>query len=784
MPPQAAKRPLEAAVLWALIIVVILAAVAVTPWNAVAPAATKAFVLGAGAIVALALYIFARLSRGSIVLPPALLVGALWLPALAYLLSAAFSGASFSMSSFGAALDTDTFGFILAASVLGSLFALVPRRSEEFLRAFRILGWVFAALAALQLLILIAGQFIPGTISPAFSLFGSLGELGGVAGLALVLALLALRVLPQGAAPRRALLILGLLALCLLALADSPILWTLVALAALAFFVEAVMRRAPAGAEELEGAALLEEERAEPGGERSLAAPLVALAVSLFFLIGGTLGNGLVSALHVSTINVRPSWQSTLATGGAAYAASPVFGPGPDTFGAHWLLSRNAALNETPFSGIDFTAGIGFIPTSFVTTGLVGALAWLLFLGCFLYFGARTLLLRAPEEPPARFALLAAFLGFVYLAALAVFSVPGPFTLALLFIFAGLFASAARYARGASQWGVIFGRSPRVGFVIVFSLTLLLLASIAAAYLLVERYVALVEVARAERLLSRGDFAGASAAAARALAFAPSTAAYEAQSLAALGQMNSIASDTTLSQSAAQQQFQAALSSGINAALTATQLAPADYTAWLSLGNLYAAVVPLNVAGAYDSAKSAYDKAAAENPTAPSIPYLEAQLEIGQQNLDAAKSDLKQAIALQASDTQAILLLSQLEVASGDVATALADAEAAAYFTPNDPNVLYQIGVLEAAAGDVASATAALSAAVAANPQFANARYLLAAAYAKQGQYADALAQVQAIAALSDANAQAVAADLSALAAGRDPFPTNLLAATSTGLSQ
>lgn len=788
MPPQAtAKRlSLETVVVWALLAVVIVAAVAVTPWNAVPSAATKAFLIGAGAIIALALYILARLGRGSVVLPPALLLGALWLPALAYLLSAAFSGVGFSAAAFGAALDTDTFGFILAATVLGSLFALSPRRAEEFKRLFFLFGWALGIMAALQILIVIAGQFAPGTIAPSFSLLGSLGELGSVAGLGLVLSLVALRTLALSPRRRAQLYVLGALLLVVLAFANLTLPWVLVALAALALFVEAVMRRAPAGgSEELEGAALIEEDDAGPaGGERPLVAPLVVLAVALFFLIGGTLSNGLTTALHISSLNVRPSWQSTLATAGSVYRSSPVFGSGPDTFGAHWLLARNAALNSTVFANIDFTAGIGSVPTSFVTIGLAGVLAWVLFFGAFLFFGGRALLLRSPEEPLVRYALLASFVGFGYLALLAILSVPGPFVYALLFVFAGVFISAARYAKGAAQWGVVFGRSPRVGFVIVFCLTLLLLAAVAAAYALVERYVAVADLARAEQALAAGDTAGAAAAAQSSLSFAPSAAAYEVQALAALGQMNAIAGDATLSQAAAQQQFQAALSAGINAALTATQLAPADYTAWITLGNLYAAVVPLGVADSYDSAKAAYAKAGALNPTSPSIPYLLAQLEIANKDLPAAETALKQAITLSPSDTQAILLLSQLEVASGNLQSALADAKAAAYFTPNDPNVLYQLGVLEAASGDLQSAVSALSAAVAANPQFANARYLLAAAYAKRADYTDALAQLSAIAALSDDNKRAVAADIDALSAGENPFPANLLAASSTSLSQ
>jgi len=230
-----------------------------------------------------------------------------------------------------------------------------------------------------------------------------------------------------------------------------------------------------------------------------------------------------------------------------------------------------------------------------------------------------------------------------------------------------------------------------------------------------------------------------------------------------------------MEKAAAQREYQAALSAGINAALTATNLNSSNYQSWVMLGNLYAQAVPLGVSGAYDSAKTAYKKAEELNPSNPQIPYILAQLNIANKDTKAAEEDLKAAIALKQDYTAAIFLLSQLEVQSGNVKDALSSALAAAYFTPNDPNILFQVGILSAAAGDYPGAAAALSAAVAANSQFANARYFLAAVYAKQGDLKQALAQMQAIADMSSENAEAVATQLAALGEGRNPFPANLL---------
>ena len=317
-------------------------------------------------------------------------------------------------------------------------------------------------------------------------------------------------------------------------------------------------------------------------------------------------------------------------------------------------------------------------------------------------------------------------------------------------------------------------RAPRLGFVIVFGLTLLLLGTVAAAYGIVERYVAVSLFARANAAYAAGNLDRAETLAGSSLSFAPIPQAYVLQAVVANAKLANLLASSPPPENA-QQTFQQTLSSGISAALSATKLAPGNYQAWVALGNLYGAAVPVGVTGAYDSAKGAFDKAIALNPTNPQLYYVLAQLDIANKDAEAAKKDLEQAITLKGDYTAAIFLLSQVLVAEGDVKDALTAAEAAAYFTPNDPNILFQVGVLRAAAGNLAGSAEALAAAVEANPSFANARYFYAAVLAQNKQYEEAKAQLEAIAALSEQNAGAVAPAIAALAEGKNPFPPNLL---------
>ena len=774
------RLSLETASVWALIGTIVVAAIILIPSASIPFLATKTFVLAAGGILTLALYVLARLSRGNIILPPLLLVGALWLPVIAYGLSAAFSGASPTVTVFGVALGSDSLVFMLVATFLSTLTALALRRPEQYKTFLRAGTYAFAALIVVQILILIIGQFASSFISPALSILGSYADLGALAGLGVVSILIAFRMTTPSARNRTYLMVLALLGLVILAVANIPLVWTLLALVSLALFVEAVMRnRGTSSDMDLAGTTVLAEDETESDdSRRPLVAPLVVLLVSLFFLIGGTLGGALASALNVNVIDVRPSWQATLAVGSQTYATSPIFGSGPGTFGSEWLKYRDSSLNQTIFWNIDFTSGIGFIPSSFVTTGIVGAVAWFIFLGLFLWIGVRALISRASDDPFIRFVSTIAFIGSCYLFALALFMLPGTILLALAFVFAGLFASTLRYGRAYGQWGIVFAKAPRIGFVIVFGLTLVLLGSIVAAYAVVNNYIAQVHLTRASAALGAGNLPGALDEATRSIAFAPTVAAYQAQAQIAQAQMNQIAASATLPAAEAQRQYQGTLSGGINAALTATRIAPNNYQSWVVLGNLYAAVVPVGVTGSYDSAKSAYEKAVELNPTNPILPYLLAQLEIANKNPKAAVELLKKSLSLKADNTAVILLLSQLEVQGGNFKDALAAAEAAVYFTPNDPNALFQAGILRAANGDDAGAAAALAGAVSANPQFANARYFLAALLAKKRDYTGALEQLNAIGALSDENKAAVAGAITALEDGKNPFPASLLSVT------
>ncbi len=763
---------------WTLALTVPLALIFFIPSETVPMVSTKVLVLVLGSALAFVLFAVARLMKGSLSLPPLLLAGALWLIPLAYALSTLFSGVPFGTALFGTELETDTLGFVFLLSALTTLSALIVRNAKHY-KLFFVLGFI-ALIATLlaQIVFVILG--VSGTgISAATNIVGSFTDLGMVAGLGVVLILMALRSFSFRPVMHATLVVTLLVALLLLVIANSNVVWALIALVAGALFVEKVLLQAHHHSVP-QGQNTGQDNSFHPSQKVSahrLLVPLLCIIIALFFIFldnSETNQNGLAnraaSAVGISVVDVRPSWQSTFLVGSHTLASSPLFGSGPTTFGQEWLKFKDRSLNDTVFWGVDFAAGIGYIPTSFITTGVVGALSWIFFLGLFLLTGFRALMFRLPEDRLVRFVSVSSFVGASYVLLLAFLATPGPVILAGGFVLCGVFISSLKHGKGKQEQIISFSESPRVGFVLVFVLTLLLLGALATVYRVSERYVSQLAFVDASVALSGGDIDQAQMKIDRSLALSPSDRAYRLASTIGIERMRRIANDSSIPVASAQEQFQTALSNSIASAGEATRLGANNYQNWTVLGNVYQSVATLGVDGAYEGAKEAYAKAVALNPTSPTLPYVLAQLELVEENLLASEAHALESVNLKRDYIPAILFLAQLEIRLGKAQEALQAAEAAAYFAPNDPAVLLQVGLLRLGTGDTDGAIQALSRAIEINPQFANARFFLSALYAQKGEFASAVAQLKSIADFSEENALAVASDLAELEAGRNPF--------------
>lgn len=780
---------LESGTVWAAAAALAIIPVLFIPMAVIPFGFTKTMAVVLGAVVALALYILTRLRRGSIIMPPLTLLGTLWIIPIAYFLSALFVGNNLGYSIFGTQIETSTVGFVLAGTVLATVLAFTLRKAEQFSHITKALFAGLGLVLVAQVIFLLLGTgMLSGlgiTSAPGSTTLGSVNDLGIFLGAGVVGTLVTLLMGNVQKKTRIWLYVFLAASLIFLVGINFTLVWIVVGLFALAVFIQGMLKQSGGSHDDVEGVTPLytletsdvpqsmnEHMGVKSSGANNLVLSLVVLALSIVMIIGGSsLGNILAGTFGFDQTAVRPSWQATLEVGQSAFAKNPVFGTGPTTFGNEWLLAKGAELNNTIFWNVDFSAGIGYVPSIIAVTGLLGALAWIIFFGFFIYVGFRALIFSRAQHQGMFVVSLGSYVLALYFWLMSVLHVPGSTVLFLAFAMTGIFIATLRFSGNQKrEWGIFFSRSPRIGFMLVFALTLVLLSSIVTIFFAGERYLAGVFYNQSVIAAQAGDRAGAGAALQSSLTLHQSDRNYRL--VAALGQndLNQIANDENLSQEERSQAFQSALGSTVESALLATQIRGDNYQNWLALGNVYQLVVPLNVEGSYENAKSAYERARELNPSNPRMTLVLAQLEIANEDIDAARALLQEAIRLKQDYVDAIFLLSQLEVQAGNIDEALQSAEAAAFFQPNNANILFQLAVLREATDNTQGAIASLTRATTINPGFANAHYVLATLLAKEGDFDAAAAALEKAAALSTENAEALAGQIEALLGGENPF--------------
>ena len=515
---------------------------------------------------------------------------------------------------------------------------------------------------------------------------------------------------------------------------------------------------------------------------------LFALVALGLYWGGPYVHDALPPPLQTNQVDVRPSWQGTftVAAGVFKQPAGALFGSGPNTFLRDWGLYKPLSVNETQFWDVDFEAGVGFIPTSIVTVGLIGVLAWaaLLFAllrGAWEAFRAR----RIPAGTSGARGALA--LGALYLAAFHWFSAPGPALTTLTFMLFGLLIAeelsggTVRDLTVSLSWRLWKWRSwkEKIGVVVLSTLMLALFwAGVQSARALLSNM--LVNRAAAS-YASTGDIGIASRSVTHALGvLSKNDNAHRAAVQLGMIQITHMiaANDTS---DAAGAKLRDTVADTVGHALTAVKITPDKYQNWLLLGNLYQLLAGLGVENAEENAQRAYQEAQKSNPTSP-LPLLsQGQIDLAAKDDAAARGHLEAALALKPDLAVALFLLSQIDARAGDFAKARDEAAAAAQEASQDPLGWYNLGTIYYATGNYQDAVTVLTRATALQNDYANALFLLGVSYYKLGRKEDALSAFDAVVALSPDDAGLATIIANIRAGKKDPFLTSTSASTSAG---
>jgi tetratricopeptide (TPR) repeat protein len=712
--------------------------------------------------VALVGWLIARLSEGALRIPRNIVFFAAALLPLCYFLSALFSRAPAESYVSGAG-DQDTVISMVLLFALLALCALVFGTRTSIAAARTVLLTFFAGSAVIVLVQIVRLAFptflgLGGVLSgSASSVIGTWHDLG--IGLVLVISLaLTLWSSPQFARghARAGILFLSVLSFLLLIVIGMQDLWYMLTAVAgmLALYQWASARfyeRRPHSSAFWRGAV-------------SLGVGVLALICALSV---GFIATHLPARLQIPQTEVRPSWQGTFEIGQKVFnGPGLLFGSGPNTFTQAWGQFKPLGINQTQFWSVDFSAGVGVIPTSFITAGVLGIFAWLALIGALL---VRTIVfVRRARLTSARAQANATLFGAWLLLVFHILYTPGLALSILLFAFVGLFIAldageeirepyyVALHIRSA--W-----RMALVGVLVALSFVILSACTYAIRAALSDMLLAQSALAYSKT----SDISHSLALVREALTVYPDNdAAHRAAVELGVLQMQQLLASGTQQDT---NTLQATLAQTIADGLNAVSINSSDYQNWLALAGAYAEIGGAGVQGSYAKALSAYQQAAIANPTNP-LPLIgAAQVAIAQNDASSSLRYLTAAIALKPDLAAAYFLRSQVEAGQHAFAAAADDAKMAVSLSQQDPLGWYNFGSILYAEGDYATAIQALSQAVSLQNNYANALFLLSLSFEKTGNHQQAVAAMQQVVSLNPADASAAQA-LSNLQAQKDPL--------------
>ncbi len=486
---------------------------------------------------------------------------------------------------------------------------------------------------------------------------------------------------------------------------------------------------------------------------------LVVLALSItcltaiIFVVGGAALSGYINnKTGVSYLEVRPSIAATLDVIKGVYDERMFIGAGPNHFHEAWLQYKDQSLNATLFWNTPFFAGNGYIPTWFVTSGVLGVISWLVFLGLLFWQGIRVLLRPTVTHHFWYFIATISFAVATFVWMTALVYVPGVVILTLGVVATGLFAVSYEVLQGKSFPAFNLLRDSRTGFVLIVGVMMAIVTVVTVEYyvirqvLSIKTFAAAISTPAGDQQLS--IITGSVVSAYNLYpndAYVRDLTQYYGQAIATIAaKSNPSPADV--------EQFNTLTTAALEAGSTAISNRSSDARNWSVRGDIYQLLARLQIEGAYDRAKADFGEAARRDPQNPYYDLQVALLEASKNNTAGARAALGQAIQKKPNYTEALSALTELDVVAGNLPEAIKTVESLLSLEANNPGRYYQLGVLHRANGDKAAALNAFTEAVTLDPQYANARYLMALVLLEENNVDAALTQLRTVRDLNSAN--------------------------------
>jgi hypothetical protein len=644
---------------------------------------SKGLLLVLGLTFCVVFWAIARFIDGRVVFPKSKLIGAGFLIALVFFISALFSSSS-QASLFGTMFDVGSFWFIFAGFLFMFMSAVVfktPKQAKTVL-----LGLILSS--ALVVVFQSVHLFIPTALSLGIlagktgNVLGSWNALGLFAGFASLMFLLVIEFFPISKVEKIFLQVFIFLSILLAAAVNFPLVWVLLGISSLIIFVYKV-------------SITLHRNEGEEMNEKKnfpLTSFIVLIVAFLFFISGQFVGNFIPNHLQITNTEIGPSFVATMSITKGVLVKHPILGLGPNRFGEAWSMYKPAVVNNTQFWDTSFDSGSGLLTTLTATTGGLGILAWVLFFVLFLGIGVKSVFSSIKKE--ANWEMMAFFVLSLYLFISSFFYFTGSviflLSLASTGVFIGLIAS-----NSDKEISMSFLNDHRKSFFSILILIFIVIASVSAAFKYIERFASVSYFGKA---ISTSTEPVAESSINKALSLYSNDLYLRTYSQIYLVKLNTIANKGATLSDTDKADLQDSFNQAVNSAQLATTYDPQNYLNFQMLGSVYQAVGGLGVKDVYSKAIVAYQTASSLNPLNPGLKLSIAGVSFIDGSVQDATTYANQALALKPDYVDALITLSQLDKSEGNNSGALSYAQAALSLDPTDKNLIDYVNSLSSTA--------------------------------------------------------------------------------------
>ncbi len=722
---------------WTLISSVFLSLFFFLPYTSISLDASKGFLLSIGTTLSLFFWLISRLVDGRFIIPKDRLILFAGMIPTVFLLSSFFSSSLY-ISLFGGGFEVGTFGSMLLMFLLFFLSAIHFQTKDKIWLFFKSIFIGSIVLSVFEIINIVFGfeRFLPGLLKGVSfgNLVGNWNNFAIFFGLVSLISVFSLEFLKTSKIYKIFYYFLLITSLIFLVIVNMPLVWLLVGLFSVIIFVYRISTN------HFERSRENEEDRNKKVCFPAMS--LVVILLSLTFLIGNNLIGGFVSKyINIPSNDIRPSIVTTSKIAYKAFLSNPVFGTGPNTFSNDWSLWKPKDIAVTQYWSADFNVGFSTLATLAATVGLLGFLVVVWFLIAFLFRSIQSLKV-ALRDPSSNYFIITTFIISLYSWIIFVLYNPSIVMLMLAFVSSGVLLGILVYKEALPVKSYSFLDDPRNSFFSILFIMILMIGSISLTYVYIQKFVSVVYFSKS---INSGDsleaLGNSEVMLKNAISLDENDLYYRNLSQVYLAQIGFLVKDTSISQDLVKTNLQQLINFAQESAMVATSKNSKNYQNYLNLGNVYSALVPLQVENSYESANVAFDKASSLAPHNPSVSLSRASLEISKGDNDKAREYIKQSLSIKPNYTDAIFLLAQIEATEGNLNEAIKQAEYASEISPYDSTVFFRLGLLRYNNSDYNGAVSAFEQSVFLNPNYLNARYFLALSYQKVGRGNDALTQ-------------------------------------------